>query len=187
MIIPARRSHRRGLTSSLIALCALLFLSACPEGDENPDAGDVEEVPIEVELGMRFAPDYEFIELPPDPTFEIVSGFQGGYHIEPALRIAQPEASEFISVVDYTVTDVDTGEIFTDDPYQYRVSQREWDFEPGLGYVRTWEQIILDFIDDDDAAGRSVRIDVRVHVEETNAVGTDSAVVEIVNETNELQ
>lgn len=185
-----RRPQSVALTQwCFVALSALFFLSACPDGGEGTtdaghDVADVEEVPIESELGIA---DDGFAELPANPTLEVVSGFQGGFHIEPALRIAEPEVTEFITVVEYEVTDVDTGELLSNDPFLYRVRHRAWNHEPGVGYTRSWEQVILNIVDADQAAGRTVRVDVRVHVEETNAVGTDSAEYDIVNEIDELR
>jgi hypothetical protein len=174
-----------------VALCALVFLSACPGGggsdagpDAGDDAGDATPVPIESELGIA---DDGFAELPEDPTLEVVSGFQGGFHIEPALRIAEPSVEEFITVVEYTVTDVDSGEVLSVDSFSYRVRHRAWNHEPGVGYTRSWEQVILDVVDGDEAAGRTVRVDVRVEVEETHAVGSASAEYNLVNEIDELR
>jgi hypothetical protein len=172
----------------MVAPWALFLLSACPEGGGSSDAGhDAGETSIEVELGMRSDPDHAFTDFPAGATLEVISGFQGGYHIEPAIRLAETEVDEFITVVEYTITDVDSGQLLSNQPFSYRVQHSAWNHEPGVGYTRTWERVILDVIDGDEAAGRSVRIDVRIHVEETNAIGTDSAEIDIVNEVNELR
>lgn len=169
---------------------AALLLAGCPEGGGQSDAGtdsgwDVQ--PVELEVGLGRAEQDQFVEMTgSQPTLEVVSGFQGGYHIEPALRIEEPPVDEFITVVEYRVTDVDTGEVLTADPMSYRVDARAWNHQEGA-YVRTWERVILNVLEASEAAGRTVRIDVSVEVEGGLGGGQDSVTVDLVNEVDELR
>lgn len=174
-----------------LLLVAALLLAGCPEEPPDSDAGhdggaDGSPPAIEVELGGR--QDGSFVKVTEEePTLEVVSGFQGGYHIEPGLRMETIGAEEFISVVEYRVTDAETGELLSSDPMSYRINQRAWNYEPGVGHFRVWEQVILNVIDPDDAAGRLVDIDVRVFVEGGLGEGTDAMTVRLINEVNELR
>lgn len=178
--------------ATLFVLAAAVLVAGCPDDPPESDAGidggtDADPPALLIELGER--DDSSFVAFTDEqPTLEVVSGFQGGYHIEPALRMDGVEAGEFISVVSYRVTDVETGEVLTSDPTSYRINQRAWNHQPDVGYVRVWEQVILsNVIDPDDAAGRVVELEVDVEVEGGLGYGSDSVSVLLVNEINELQ
>lgn len=173
-------------------LAAGLVLTGCPENLPDPDAGsdagaDADPPALTVELGTR--QETSFVSFDADqPALEVVSGFQGGYHIEPALRVEGVEADDFISVVSYRVSDAETGELLTSNPTKYRVNQGAWSFQPEVGHVRLWEQVVLrNLINPDDAAGRVVDIEVEVRVERGLGYGSESVSVLLVNDVNELR
>ncbi|MFP4598197.1 MAG: hypothetical protein ACLFVJ_08095, partial [Persicimonas sp.] len=83
------------------------------EGDAGTEDGG--EPTLEVTLGKRAGEQFEAFDSD-QPAFEIISGIQGGFHIEPAIQLEPPDASTFITVVNYTVTDVDTGEVLSEQP-----------------------------------------------------------------------
>ena len=173
----------------VVAAIALLAGCADPEG-ENPDAGsdagDASES-LEVELGRRIDP-AEHDPLPDSgAVFEIISGFQGGYHIEPTLRMKDPGPDEFITLIDYELIDPETGEEVTMEPSRYRGNEAGWTRVPPDSYVRTYQQFILDTFDPEELVGRSFELRVRVEVEDGGGTGSDSAMIELVDEVDELR
>lgn len=175
------------LAGLALVVCAC---AGCPEGGGGSDAGqdagfDVTPGQLDVQIGKNV--DGQWQAFADDgATIEVVSGFQGGYHLGPALRIERPPADSFITVVDYSVTDVDTGEELAAEPSRYRVNERTWEPRPSGYFVRPWERYILDIDDPAKVEGRTVRISVEVTVEGGLGSGSDSVVVEVVDEVNEL-
>ena len=174
---------------SLLAVAALLLLSGClPPGSNNGNNGsadaasDVVEGDFVATLGKSNQGDYE--EFSSSPTLEVVSGFQGGFHIEPALKIEELEAEEFFAVVTYHVEDVDSGEMLEQSPSMYRVDQSAFETS-GDALLRNYERIILSVSTADDAAGRTVEVSVDVEIEGIGVVST-SRTVELVDEVDEF-
>ncbi len=171
-----------------VSIVVVVLLAAGCSGDPAPstsDAGtDASGANLAVEIGRNVDGQFQpFSDQ--DPTIEVVSGFQGGFHVGPALRIDSPAADKFITVVDYAVTDVDTGEALAAEPSKYRVDQSTWEPRPGGKRVRLWERYVLDVDGPDAVTGRTVRIDVDLKVEGGLGAGSDSVVVKVVDNVDE--
>lgn len=179
-------SSKTGALASILLIAVAVTFSSCTDPGGGSDAGDTDPGTLGVELGKRTdQPEFASITQP-GTDLELISGFQGGYHLEPALRIAHPGPDEFITVVDYAVVDTDTGESLEEEPGLYRVDQRAWT-RADDGLVRLWERVILAIDEPADAAGRRVRIEVDVDVEGGLGHGSDTLVVDIINEVDELR
>jgi hypothetical protein len=175
------------IATYVVVVAALFALSGClPPGGNNGNSdagdGDVEEGPFEVTLGKSTQGDFEAFSG--TPTLEVVSGFQGGFHLEPALMLEEVAPSEFFAVVSYEVEDVDSGELLHRDPSMYRVDQGAFVESQGA-LLRTFDRVILEVNTADDAAGRTVELSVEVELEGIGTVSR-SHTVELVDEVNEL-
>ncbi len=177
--------RRFTIRCGLFVLCCALFAGCSGGSGGGSDAGtDGGEPTLEVTLGKRAGERFEAFDSA-EPAFEIISGFQGGFHIEPAIQLEPPDASTFITVVRYSVTDVDTGEVLSMEPSGYRIDSSGWRSQDGA-LVPRFERVVLDVVDPGEAAGRQVRIDVEVDVEGGLGHGSDSAVVDLVDEVDEF-
>jgi hypothetical protein len=167
----------------LVATC-LLFGCPPPGGDNNgtADAGDVEEAPFDVEIGKSSQGDYA--EFSATPQLEVVAGFQGGFHIEPALKISQLQPDAFFAVISYRIEDVDSGETLHQSPSMYRVDEGAFDASAGA-WFRNYDRVILSVSTASEAAGRTVDLFVEVEIE---GLGTASVsrTVELVDEVDEF-
>ncbi|MGM0555259.1 MAG: hypothetical protein ACQEVA_02675 [Myxococcota bacterium] len=167
-------------------LVAAFFSSACPppgEGNNgNTDAGDVEQASFDVRLGKSDQGTYT--EFSSTPQLEVVAGFQGGFHVEPALKVEQLQPDEFFAVVSYRIEDVNTGETIHRSPAMYRVDEGAFE-QSGEAWLRNYDRVILEVNTAGEAAGRTVDVFVEVEIEGMGTAGA-SQTVELVDEIDEI-
>lgn len=151
------------------------------------DAGDTSGPLLEAQLLERAGTLSEPIFEPFDgeSTLEIVSGPQGGFHVELALRLEEPSEDSFITLMTWQMSDADTGEVLSQQPSSLRIDEHSWQRgdDGELLMPRHW--LVLDVVDAADVEGRSVQIDVDVEVEGGLGHGSDSVEAELVDEVEE--
>lgn len=172
-----------------------LVLWGCPAeeppqtGDAGADtaadaAGPLLEARVLKPAGMGSNPTYEPFDGP-EPTLEIVSGPQGGYHVEVALQIEEPSEASFITVVSWSLSHAETGDVLSRQPSSLRIDDRGWERgdDGELLLPRYW--LVLDIVDAADVEGETVQLDVELEVEGGLGHGSDSVEVELVDEVDE--
>lgn len=173
----------------LLVSAAMSLLVACPPpggGEDNNDAGadsgDVVEDAFELELGKSNQGEFEAFSG--QPELEVVSGFQGGFHLEPAIRMDGLGRDEYFAIVTYSVVDTDTGQALHRSPSTYRVNESAFERE-GSAWIRSYDRVILEVNTASDAAGREVELNVSVEIEGYGRASTfvTASLVDEIDET----
>ena len=170
----------------IIAAVGSLLCGCFPPGNGSngtSDAGGDSTGDFTVTLGKT--ENESFSRLTDGTTMEVVSGIQGGWHVEPALRMTDVSRDSFITVVTYTITDADTGDQISQSPSMYRIDAGAWEMD-GNAYIRLRDQVRFDVSSASEAAGRTVELRVKVEIEEGGGFVVDTATVELVDEVDEL-
>lgn len=141
---------------------------AWSSGELSVEAGDV------VDGGAAFEP----YAAGGNAEIELVAGIQGGFHIEPDLRLRGVDSDEFTTVIDYVVTRTSNGDRLNR-PSEFTIrSEFGWSEAPsGPGYIHRSNQVILDISRPSQVVGDEVEVQITVDLEsggmgETRVVGT---------------
>lgn len=156
-------------------------------GEAGADGGG--DGDLSMTLGRLNTEERSFEKYPVgEARVEVVSGFQGGFHVEPSILLQGVEADPFEAELEYEVRDRDSGEVMTR-PTLYNIESRwGWlEYKKGDGVVHHSNPVIFDGIaGPEDVEGEKVILWVRAKIMETGAEVEVEKEAEIINETNEL-
>jgi len=111
-----------------------------------------------------------------DAEIELVAGFQGGFHVEPDLRLTDLDSDAFTTVIDYVVERTSNGER-VNRPSEFTIrSEFGWE-ELDSGWVHRGNQVIFDINRPAQIVGDEVELQVSVDLEsgarsQTRVIGT---------------
>lgn len=183
-----------------VAFAVMLLGTGCyrpgnGSGDASSDTSDSEEVSDGAEMSDgtwepgdltleagRLVGDADSFEAYADDgsaVIELVMGFQGGYHIEPALRLQGVETSGLETEIEYVVTRTSNGNRLNR-PSEFRIGRRGWE-ERETGYIHRSNPVIFDIQRPSDIVGDEVELQLRVDVD-SGGRGTTRVVGTIVDE-----
>jgi hypothetical protein len=155
----------------------LLLMSACSEAPAQSSTMPTEEA-VRIELG---AGRVDFIPVQDGDFIEVISGPQGGYHLEFTLRLFNVEPANL--VLDYQVDQSEQGERLSF-PARYAIGPG-YVLNRGDHYLRVGDRAILDVESAQEAQGLEVAASCRV--ERGGVVlSEDKKILKIIDEIDEL-
>ncbi|MBL9025819.1 MAG: hypothetical protein JNL21_26730 [Myxococcales bacterium] len=163
-------------------------LGACGESDLAAGGGGANEgaggssLPssLSIELGAGRT---EFVELPSEgATLELVSGPQGGWHLEITLRMTSYDGE--LVTLDYRASDV--GGTALGYPAEYPVDADNLVLAADGRYERVGDRVVLNIAGPDEVKDSDVLVECRVWRGGTQLAET-SRVVRVLDEVDELQ
>lgn len=172
------------MTSRIAAAAALA--AACAGCGADLPAGDGPSPPPRLELGAGLV---EFVPLPPEGgAMEIVSGPQGGHHLELTARLYHLDPDGL--ALDYEVRDGETGAVLSL-PATYALSA-ERVIDEGDHLLRVGDRTVLDVPSPGEVAGRQAEIRAAAlregePVATVAIVAIDARRVTLVDEVDELE
>ncbi|MDC3958800.1 hypothetical protein [Polyangium jinanense] len=159
----------------VLSLALSLVTGGCGTDEAAPP---VTAEPPRIELG---AGRVDFVPIPPDGSVEIVSGPQGGFHLELTVRLFHLDPEGL--VLDYDVSDAETGALLSF-AAQYAISADRV-LDRGDHLLRVGDRAVLVVPSAEAARGRVASITCRaVHGEVVTA--EDAREVTLVDEVDEL-
>lgn len=161
---------------------ALAGLAACdvPAGSEGIGGSPLPTEPLELELGAGRT---EFVELSEDtPTLEIVSGPQGGWHLEVTLQLTHYDGAPL--VLDYQARTLDGRSLGF--PAEYAVDADRLLEEEGGRFLRVGDRVILDVTGPEVVEGLEVRVICRASRNGQTLAETERS-LQLLDEVDELR
>jgi len=140
-----------------------------PDADGVDGSGEVSDGDLTLTMG-RSSDDRESYDPYPDEGAEIrlIHGFQGGYHVEPALHVAGIEAREFSTTIRYSVERIEDGEKLNR-RNTYNIGQYGWMDHQG-GHLHHSNPVVFETRMPDQLLGDAVRMTVTVDIDDGGRV-----------------
>lgn len=163
------------MLAALLAGCGETKDTGATESLEDPPPTE----PLELELGAgRTA----FVELDADaPTLEIISGPQGGWHLEVTLRLSHYDEEPL--VLDYQALDLEGRSLGF--PAEYAVDVDRLLEVDGERFVRVGDRVVFDVPDPDLVRGLQIRVTCRASRGDQELAATEETVL-LIDEVDEL-
>jgi hypothetical protein len=170
----------RLLLLGCLGACGDPDLTACG-GDANEGAGGAPLTsPLSIELGAGRT---EFVELPSEgATLELVSGPQGGWHLEITLRMTSYDGE--LVTLDYRASDA--GGVALGYPAEYPVDADNLVLLAEGRYERVGDRVVLEIASPSEVVGTDLLVECRVWRGGKQLAET-SRVVRVIDELDELQ
>lgn len=156
-------AETNGVRRPAIWLWALMLvgaMSACGYGVPD-DGGDGGGDRLQLGRTMEGGSSFEAYATA-TAEIELVHGFQGGYHVEPALYVTGVGESAPDTSIDYLVERAGSGEQLSRDT-SYDIGPRGWtEYEDG--YLHRSNPVIFDIEQPDEVVGDPVTLEVTVDI-----------------------
>ena len=161
-----------------VAAASLLVLG-CEGGDPQDSGETTADEPLELELGAGRT---EFVELPEDAALEIVSGPQGGWHLELTLQLRDYDRQPL--VLDYQARDMNDQPLGFPASYAVKVEQLvELD---DARFVRVGDRVVLDVASPEQLRGLEVQVTCSASRDGQELASTQRT-LRLVDEVDELR